>query len=210
MANVNGLVLERLSATKIRVGVGQCQADDGGGVISVTTPVDGGLVSPKPNEVYAVWLKQTATSLDVIIDTGIPAAARSQTNERWRRIGRIFTDAAGAIVPFLATGSSNDRKYQYGGDYKARILSDSNATTWTPVQGGKWLKGGNANLYVQVSSTGDNSLVRTEGSATADVLVVGSTIFGISIGTSADILEFKHSGTSGSTTVVLVGLEETI
>lgn len=51
--------------------------------------------------------------------------------------------------------------------------------------------------------------VRAGTSATADVIVVGSDVVGISIGTRADILSFQHSG-SGTTQVFVKSLEEII
>ncbi len=214
---VNGLGLTHISDTQFQVEAGSCEATIGGGSIELSNPMTVTAADAFPDgplqgeTVYAVWLTEAAGKIAVVLseDFGTIDAPKA------RRIGTVWTDDKAVLWPFNQKLAGDRRAYTFQGPEGPRVLLDhGTATVWTPIGRNFFVNRSNRGwkrMRCALSVTGGTGPTADyramNGSGEVHVIEPVQSTF--SIGTQPDIFEYKSSGT-GSTGVVLVGLEETI
>ena len=216
---VKGLGLSRISETQFQVEPGDCDASIGAGTLQLaaTTVVVAQDALPtgdlQPETAYAVWLSSADGTTAIVLSEDFANLDATTAC----RVGTVWTDADGKLWPFtqkLST-SGERRAYTFQGPEGPRLLLEHGTkTVWTPLGRIFFLSRSNRawkKMRCALSVTGGTGPTADyramNGSGEVHVIEPLHSTF--SLGTQADIFEYKSSGT-GSTGATLMGLEERV
>ena len=134
---IDGLRMEWVSGTSLRVTGGAAYVPGLNGILGVESPITKSGLSLSANAWHHLYLYRNGGSADIEISTTAPAnpysgTARTKTGDTNRRyIGSIRTGASGEVVGFYHRGDTILWHQPSGSPY--RILAAGKATTPTPI-----------------------------------------------------------------------------
>lgn len=135
---INGLVMEWVSGTSMRVTTGAAHIEGTGRVLAATSAITKSSLSLSNNTTYHVYLYSNSGTPDVEVVTTAPATAysgtaRSKTGDTSRRyLGSVRSNGSAAMREFIHTGDrilwqENTTASPY------RVLAGGTTTTWTAI-----------------------------------------------------------------------------
>jgi hypothetical protein len=130
-----------------------------------------------------------------------------------RRVGTVLTDGAGNFRGFGQTGDDQQRVYRYNGSQSSRqILSGGTATAWTAVAAPSLVPPSRNVIRVVIHQSGGIVELRPAGSTDgAEITTSGDQWWEFTPGpVEAETLEFRNTGSGGSTDVAVTGFEERV